>query len=98
MKLTKTWLLNYLEPRVSHDALMEAFPKIGLEIEDSEKSGEGFLVDLNVLANRPDCLGVLGVAREVAANLNLKLKYPTFNDAIVNDTSASPAKVEILDP
>jgi phenylalanyl-tRNA synthetase beta chain len=34
------------------------------------------LVDLAILPNRPDCLGMIGIARELAAMLGLKLKYP----------------------
>lgn len=100
MKITTPWLLNYLEPHVSHDVLIEAFPKMGLEIEEHEPlgSGQGFLVDLNVLANRPDCLGIIGIAREVAAHLNLKLKYPTFDVRVTSASGASPVSVEILDP
>src|SRR3712207_3100908 len=100
MLITTPWLLQYLSGTVTHDALMEAFPRIGLEIESSHKleSGEGFVVDLNVLANRPDMLGVIGVAREVAAHFDLALNYPTFNDAVVNTTGASPVSVQIDDP
>jgi phenylalanyl-tRNA synthetase beta chain len=34
------------------------------------------LLELNVLPNRPDFLGLIGIAREVAALLRLKLKLP----------------------
>tara|TARA_R110002095_G_scaffold113647_5_gene99222 strand:+ start:379 stop:2835 length:2457 start_codon:yes stop_codon:yes gene_type:complete len=35
------------------------------------------LVEVSVLPNRPDCLGMIGIAREVAAVLDMKLKYPS---------------------
>src|SRR4051794_25108369 len=98
MLITTPWLLQYLDGSVSHDAMMEAFPRIGLEIEESSKleSGEGYKVDLNVLANRPDELGIVGIAREVAAHFNLKMKYPT--SASNESKEASPVTVEIRDP
>ena len=34
------------------------------------------MFDINVTANRPDCQSILGIAREVAAVLNLPLKMP----------------------
>ncbi len=36
-----------------------------------------YLLELNVLPNRPDFLGLIGIAREVAALLRLELRYPT---------------------
>src|SRR5689334_4375431 len=100
MLLTTPWLLNYLDPHVSHDELMEAFPKVGLEIEESEalNPGPGYEVDLNVLANRPDCLGIIGVAREMAAHFGVKLKYPALSKVVTGAAGESPVSVEIRDP
>src|SRR5215510_13169165 len=100
MLITTPWLLQYLEAPITHEALMEAFPKVGLEIEESEplKSGPGFKVDLNVLANRPDCLGVIGIAREMAAHFNTKVKWPAISEVITKASGASPLQVDIRDP
>src|SRR5688572_11036379 len=100
MLITTPWLLQYLEAPVSHEALMEAFPKVGLEIEESEPlpAGQGFKVDLNVLANRPDELGILGIAREMAAHFNTKIKWPAFNDVVTRSSGASPVQIDIRDP
>jgi phenylalanyl-tRNA synthetase beta chain len=54
-----------------------------------------FLLELNVLANRPDFLGLVGIAREVAAALRLKLRYPK---TIVPTTGTPVVPVEIKDP
>jgi len=55
------------------------------------------LLELNVLPNRPDFLGILGIAREVAALLRLELRYPS--SAVPKATgSASPLDVEIREP
>jgi phenylalanyl-tRNA synthetase beta chain len=100
MLITTPWLLQYLSSSVAHDALMEAFPRIGLEIEESHKleGTEGYVADINVLANRPDMLGIIGIAREVAAHFDLKLKYPTFNEAVANAAGPSPLSVQIEAP
>ena len=53
--------------------------------------------DLDVTRNLPDCLGHLGVARQVAARLGLPLTAPTTT---VASTSAAPtrqATVELID-
>ncbi len=38
-----------------------------------------YIFDISVTANRPDCQSVLGIAREVAAVLNKKLKMPEMD-------------------
>ena len=46
-----------------------------------------YLVELNVLPNRPDFLGLIGIAREVAALLRIELRMPpTFSAASEPDT------------
>ena len=51
--------------------------KIGQDIK--EYLGlDDVIFDISVTANRPDCQSVLGMAREVAAVLGKKVKYPDF--------------------
>ncbi|MBM4300707.1 MAG: phenylalanine--tRNA ligase subunit beta [Deltaproteobacteria bacterium] len=55
------------------------------------------VLTIAVTANRPDCLSVLGLAREVAALLDAPLRHPEVNVA----PAAAPglkARVTILDP
>ena len=54
------------------------------------------LVHLKVPPNRPDCLGLIGIAREVAAILGLKLVLPQTSSVSVGNTRA--IDVDILDP
>lgn len=37
---------------------------------------DDFIFDIKVFSNRPDCLGIFGVAREVAAIIQAELHYP----------------------
>ena len=37
-----------------------------------------YVFDISVLANRPDCQSVLGIAREIAATLKKPLKEPSY--------------------
>ena len=55
-----------------------------------------YLLELNVLPNRPDFLGLIGIAREVAALLRLKLRYPdTYQPAAIE---SQPIAVDIREP
>lgn len=56
-----------------------------------------WLVELAILPNRPDCLGMLGIAREMAAVLGLTLKYPTAEDRLLKCSPKSVVPVTIED-
>ena len=46
----------------------------GLALEGIETHGEDEALDFDVAANRPDCLSVRGVAREIATVYGLPLR------------------------
>ncbi|SVB06409.1 uncharacterized protein METZ01_LOCUS159263, partial [marine metagenome] len=56
------------------------------------------ILDFEITANRPDCLSVLGVAREVAAFQGLPITEPDINYPEHGETIDSLAAVEIADP
>ncbi len=56
------------------------------------------VLDLEVTANRPDCLSVLGVAREAAALTGVPLQEPDLAYAEGGQPIAALTSVEILDP
>lgn len=55
------------------------------------------LVEVSVLPNRPDCLGMIGVAREVAAVLGMELKYPSAREIAQTSGQSESVAVEIED-
>ena len=60
----------------------------------------GCVLDVEVLPNRGDCLSILGVAREVAAVLGLKLKntkLKTLNPKQIQSSKSKLIKVEVQD-
>lgn len=55
------------------------------------------VLDLDVTPNRPDCLSVIGVAREVAALTGQELRYPRFEFKEAEERTDSLVQVDILD-
>jgi len=55
------------------------------------------LVDLAILPNRPDCLGMIGIAREMAALLSLTLNYPVEPERHLALAAESVVPVHIED-
>ncbi|MFW6105600.1 MAG: phenylalanine--tRNA ligase subunit beta [Chloroflexota bacterium] len=56
------------------------------------------ILDLDVTPNRPDCLSVIGVAREIAALTGEPLRLPQINYEELEDSIGSFASVNIVEP
>ncbi len=95
MKVSFEWLKEFVDVRVSPTEVADRLTMAGLEIEGMEPAGDDIVFEVNVTPNRPDCLSILGVAREVAAAFDVPLKTPTTG--IQGDLPASEVAVEILD-
>jgi len=81
MKFLYNWLKEYIDGKLP-DAkkLGELLMFHSFELESVEKSGKDWVLDIAVLPNRAhDCLSHIGIAREAAAILGLKLKMPLAN-------------------
>ena len=74
MKLSLNWLKDFINVRLSPEKLGEKLTLAGFEVENIEKVGQDTVLDLKVTPNRADCLSILGLAREVTAITNSKLK------------------------
>lgn len=79
MKISINWLKQYLNIKLSPEKLIEEMNNIGLLVDHWEEQDGDVVLELETYANRPDTLGHLGVAREIAACLGISLterKYP----------------------
>ncbi len=76
MKLSLNWLKDYIDPKLSTDNLAHRLVMAGWEVESVETVGKDTVFELEITPNRPDCLNILGLAREIGAITNKKVKYP----------------------
>ena len=76
MKLPIHWLKDYIDPKLSTEALIERLTMAGLEIEAVENIGGEIVLEIEITPNRPDCLNILGLAREIAAITGKHVKLP----------------------
>ncbi|MEW6442715.1 MAG: phenylalanine--tRNA ligase subunit beta [bacterium] len=56
------------------------------------------VLDVEVTPNRPDCLSVIGIAREIAAKKRLPLRYPDSSIREAGPPVGEVTSVEILSP
>lgn len=66
MIVSWNWLTDYVDLDMTVEELSERLALSGLNHESTEEVGGDLAIDLEVTSNRPDCLGHLGVAREIA--------------------------------
>lgn len=56
------------------------------------------ILDVDVTPNRPDCLSILGIAREVAASYGTKLRDPIASLPEGEPSTADAVRIQIEDP
>ncbi len=74
MKVTYNWLKDFVDIKIPARALADKLTMAGLEVTSLEERDGDFVFEIEITSNRPDWLSVIGVAREVAAVTNSKLK------------------------
>jgi phenylalanyl-tRNA synthetase beta chain len=76
MLVSWNWLKDYVDLDMTHDHLVERLSMSGLNHEGTERLGDDLQIDLEVTSNRPDCLGHIGVAREISVLWETELRVP----------------------
>ena len=97
MKVSLNWLQKYFDqPLPSAEVVADAFTFHSFEIEEQE----GDMMDVKVLPNRAaDCLCHRGIAKDLAAILDLSFKNDSLRTPIQNMGFVNPyLNVEIEDP
>src|SRR4030043_443910 len=80
MLVPLAWLKDYVEIKMPLSRLVERLTEIGLAVEGTNKQGKEMILDLEVTPNRPDWLSLLGIAREIAAISQVKVKLPPIKE------------------
>src|SRR5271156_594928 len=98
MKVVYDWLKEFVDVTASPADLRARLSLAGLAVDSIEETAAGPVLDAEVTANRPDCLGHLGIAREVAAIYRLPLKplHPKLKESA--EKVEGTTRVEIAAP
>lgn len=102
MIVSWNWLHEYVDLGMSLEELTDRLTLTGLNLEGIENIGEDVAIDLEVTSNRPDCLGHIGVAREVSVLWQQELREPELklnsgNDKVTDLTSVDLQSTKICD-
>src|ERR1700691_1384905 len=94
MKVSLEWLNTDFFPSQALDpnTIAEALTNAGFPVESIKPHGTDRVIDVEVTSNSGDCLSYAGIARELAAILNL----PATNHPIPRPTeSTDPASAAV---
>lgn len=105
MKVLLSWIREFVDVPEPSDAIGRRLSMRGLALEGMESwpptggqgsaAGDDAVMDFEVTANRPDCLSMVGIAREIATAYGLPLRVP---DPAPPAADAAPIPVTIEEP
>src|SRR5215470_7575913 len=96
MKLSPSWLLDFVDLPVDFRRLAEDLTLAGIAVEGISGEGESTVYEMEITTNRPDAMNHYGVAREVSALYDLQLK--TIEPKLPAAAEAKPFSIEIQEP
>src|ERR1700735_5174539 len=96
MKVLYNSLKEFVDVKAAPADLKVRLSLAGVAIDSVEESAAGPVLDAEVTANRPDCLGHYGIAREVAAIYRLQLKpvQPKLKESAEKDSNVVRVEIE----
>jgi phenylalanyl-tRNA synthetase beta chain len=98
MKVAYNWLKEFVDVNASPQEIASRLALSGTNIAGIENNSHGAVIDAEITSNRPDCLGMLGIAREVAAIYRKPLKTvsPKPQESTTNKAAdAISVKIEV---
>jgi phenylalanyl-tRNA synthetase beta chain len=98
MKISLNWLKDYIETGYSAEQIAEILSDVGFPCEGIEKFDNDTVIDVEVTSNRGDCLGYIGVARELAAATGKELIMPKVEPDESDKDVTEFASVQIDEP
>ena len=94
MKVLLSWIREFVDVPESAEAIGTLMSVRGLALEGFEAHGDDVVMDFDVTANRPDCLSMIGIAREIATAYRRQLR--SEGDGFSHRQTAATAKAVAL--
>jgi phenylalanyl-tRNA synthetase beta chain len=98
MKVVYNWLKDFVDVTAPPPELASRLALSGTNIGGIENGPYGPVIEAEISSNRPDCLGHLGIAREVGAIYRLPVKAVLPKPAEGSAKAGDAVRVEIQSP
>jgi len=76
MRVSFDWLKDFMETKIDANKAQSFLTMAGLEITAVSNIENDYVMEIEVTPNRPDCLSILGIARELSAASGIPIKLP----------------------
>jgi len=97
MNVSMNWLSDYVDMKMPAAELGELMEMTGFCCEGIEEKENDIVLDLEITTNRPDMLGHLGVARELAAITGNDFRQPEIGNIPASGRVDQLTSVEVSD-
>jgi phenylalanyl-tRNA synthetase beta chain len=99
VKVLLSWLRDLVDVPVAPDVLARDLHMAGFEVASvADLAGGDALIDFEITANRPDCLSMIGLAREVATRYGTTVRRPVPDGlGPVSEAGTGPLAVVVED-
>src|SRR5487761_698912 len=96
MKVLYNWLKEFVDITAPAAELRSRLSMAGVAVDSVDETAAGPVLDAEITINRPDLLGHLGIAREIAAlyKLDLKRVQPKLKEAAEQASRAARVEIE----
>ena len=98
MKILLNWLNDYIETGLSAGQIAEILSDLGFPCEGIAHLDSDVVIDVEITSNRGDCLGYIGIARELSAVTGKELKLPAVELNESDKDVTDFVGVEITEP
>jgi phenylalanyl-tRNA synthetase beta chain len=107
MKLSPTWLREFVDFSVNYHQVADDLTLAGVAVESVSGEGDNTVFEMEITTNRPDAMNHYGVAREMSALYDVTLKpiapvlpaakgHPVFSIEIVHKDACARYTARIL--
>ncbi|HAZ09939.1 MAG TPA: phenylalanine--tRNA ligase subunit beta [Candidatus Omnitrophica bacterium] len=99
MRVSFDWLKDFMDGKIDVTKTQSFLTMTGLEITSMADIEGDHVMEIEVTPNRPDCLSILGIARELSAASGISIKLPDSirKNFMRKGNARGGVKIEILD-
>ncbi len=98
MKISLEWLSDYIDFDLSAQQVADMLSDLGFPCEGIEQKGDDTVIDAEITSNRGDCLGYIGIAREISAVTGKDIKMPQIRLDESEKAAQDIAQIQIDNP